>query len=267
MLVRKHLVYSFIFFSIFTPSLFAQTLLDLKSESIQAQLKNLSKSKVKTIYDPAYKKAMLFWAYSCKDLLTLSPQMMLMKDEDSVILEASDGYKIPVNLGILRHPQCYLADSLADHSSMKELSWKQFGHGKEASTPGPYYIIWQNGDIRKDKKPWPWALVALRKEDIADDALIRPKNPALNAGFKLFKDNCISCHSINLVGGKVGFEMNIPKNITEYVSFEFFSSFALAPESYRAESKMPAQKLSKGDLQAIWSYLQGKVQEKIYKTK
>lgn len=241
----------------------AHTLVDLKSDSVQTQLKTMHKVRVRSIYDPAYKTPTYFWGYACKDILNLSSLVKDMKDDENIVLEASDGYKIRASLGTLKDPHCYLADSLAEASGKKELAWKIFGHGKEASSPSPYYIVWQNGDIRKDKKPWPWALVALHKEEHADDALIMPKNTALNVGYKLYKDNCIACHSINLIGGKVGFEMNIPKNITEYRSFEFFSTFVLAPESYRAQSKMPAQKLTKAELEAIWAYLLGKAGEKV----
>jgi mono/diheme cytochrome c family protein len=170
---------------------------------------------------------------------------------------------VRASLGVLKNPNCFLSNALAELSSEKVLPFKNFGHGKEASNPGPNYIVWKNGDDREEKKkPWPWALVALHKEEM-DDTLIRPKNPKLNAGYNLYKQHCIACHSINLVGGQVGFEMNIPKNITEYRTYEFFSSFVVAPESYRAQSKMPARKLPESELKAIWEYLKGKAGEKI----
>lgn len=243
---------------------YGDILLDFRSDSIQSKLKSLKKFKVKTVYDPAYKKPMIFWAYSCKDLLQLSPLLNSMKENDDIELEASDAYKSRAQLSMLHNPNCYLAESIADEASQKQIPWQSFGHGKESSTPAPYYVIWKNGDDREaNKKPWPWSLVKIRKGNNPEEALVKPKNPEFTEGYNLYKQHCIACHSINLVGGKVGFEMNIPKNITEYRSYEFFSSFIVAPDSYRAESKMPARLLSQHDLKAIWSYLQAKSREKI----
>lgn len=240
----------------------AETLIDLRSVSVQNALKNQKKLKVPTFYDPAYKTPTFFWAYPCSEILRLSSSITEMKNDVSVILEAADGYRIPTRLETLRHPDCFLSDSLAEKETMHQIAWKEFSHGKERSTPAPFYLIWKNGDIRKDRKPWPWSLVAILKGE-GDDAVVKPKDKIFDKGYQLYKAFCISCHSINLVGGSLGFEMNIPKNITEYLSFDFFSSFVVAPESYRANSKMPAQKLSKDQLEKIWSYLQAKSKEKI----
>lgn len=51
--------------------------------------------------------------------------------------------------------------------------------------------------------------------------------------------NCPSCHSVNLVGGDLGPEPNVPRNVTEYWSAAHLAAFVKAPETYRARSKMP----------------------------
>ena len=243
-----------------TSAAFAEVLVDLT----KASLGHLPKNKIRVNYDPAYKKPRDYWAFPCKAVLGLYKGAEKLKGEDPLILRASDGYKNHIKVEVLRNKDCFIAFALGEEKWDKELAWESFSHGKETSNPAPFYLVWKNGDIRKDEdKPWPYALVSFESEDSQEEALTKPKDPTLNKGFALYKSHCLSCHSINLVGGEIGFEMNVPKNVTEYLSFEFFSSFARAPESYRAKSKMPAQALRLEEFKEIWAYLQGKAKEKI----
>jgi mono/diheme cytochrome c family protein len=59
-------------------------------------------------------------------------------------------------------------------------------------------------------------------------------------GFDGFQKNCIACHSLNLEGGVLGPELNIPKNILEYRERKMLKEFISNPSSFRARSKMPA---------------------------
>ena len=59
-------------------------------------------------------------------------------------------------------------------------------------------------------------------------------------GFNLFRTHCMKCHSMNTVGGTMGPDFNVPRNITEYWKEEDIIAFAKNPKSIRANSNMPA---------------------------
>ena len=76
------------------------------------------------------------------------------------------------------------------------------------------------------------------------------------AGFELYKKNCMKCHSVNKVGGVMGPEMNVPKNITEYWQTKDIKAFVKNPYSYRYNSKMPpVVNLQDDELDLIVDYL------------
>ena len=83
------------------------------------------------------------------------------------------------------------------------------------------------------------------------------KSESVNRGYMVFKKNCISCHSLNLEGGAVGPELNVPKNILEYEDSNFLKEFIANPNSFRARSKMPSfgSILSPQELNDVLEYL------------
>ena len=76
-------------------------------------------------------------------------------------------------------------------------------------------------------------------------------------GFEIFQKNCLACHSLNLEGGVLGPELNIPKNILEYREAKILREFIANPASFRAKSKMPAfgSSLSSQSLDDVLAYL------------
>ena len=76
-------------------------------------------------------------------------------------------------------------------------------------------------------------------------------------GFLLVKENCLGCHSVNLVGGDLAPELNVPKNVTEYWRKDDIRALVRNAASFRARSKMPAfPHLADADLDAILYYLE-----------
>jgi mono/diheme cytochrome c family protein len=106
------------------------------------------------------------------------------------------------------------------------------------------------------KLPWPYQMVEI-SIDKADEGLQKPPTESLTRGYKIFKQNCVACHSLNLQGGVVGPELNVPKNILEYEDRKFLKEFIGNPSSFRARSKMPAfnSTLSDQEIDDILDYL------------
>jgi len=112
------------------------------------------------------------------------------------------------------------------------------------------------------KLPWPYQMVeiSIQKADEAQQKIFpdsNDKSESITRGYKIFKQNCMACHSLNLEGGVVGPELNVPKNILEYEDKEFLKEFIGNPSSFRARSKMPAFNsiLSTQELDDVLDYL------------
>ncbi len=74
-------------------------------------------------------------------------------------------------------------------------------------------------------------------------------------GFILFKNECIRCHSVNLVGGDIGPELNTPKNVLEYWDEKTLRQFVKDASSFRAKSKMPPfPNLTDSNISDVFSY-------------
>lgn len=122
----------------------------------------------------------------------------------------------------------------------------------------PFYVVWQDVSREDHRFTWPYGLVAMQlipagtifKDVYPFDA------PAYAAGFQLFNQNCMKCHSVNKVGGVMGPEFNIPKNITEYWTDENIIAFAKNPQSFRYRSTMPpVTGVSDAEFEQILNYL------------
>jgi len=83
-----------------------------------------------------------------------------------------------------------------------------------------------------------------------------PRDSATLRGFHVFKENCLKCHSLNLQGGDLAPELNIPQNITEYRSIDFLNQFIRRPEQFRLKSKMPSfASLADNKISDVLAYL------------
>lgn len=112
--------------------------------------------------------------------------------------------------------------------------------------PGPFIVIAAHPEGNSHSKfSWPYQVVGVEPIEFADQyADILPKGAAEGSpaarGFQVFRTYCLSCHGLNLKGGVVGPELNIPKNITEYRTADYLRRFIDNPSAWRARSKMPA---------------------------
>jgi cytochrome c2 len=214
-----------------------------------------------TLYDPLYKTQKTYEGFWLADVLKLAQAFpeasKLETDHHEIIFRCQDGYSPTTLLANLKSHQALLA--FRDKGAPKGQTWQTFTQGKAQMTPGPFYLVW---DVKGEAYPWPYQLVSMEIINFSEKfSKIFPadvdKNSSELRGFRIFKDDCLRCHSINLQGGVLGPELNTPKNILEYWSKSTLKEFIKSPESFRARSKMPAfEKMTSTQMDDLMSYLE-----------
>ncbi|MGE0725453.1 MAG: c-type cytochrome, partial [Alphaproteobacteria bacterium] len=212
------------------------------------------------IDDPVYKKPKRYSGYRLADLLRRAwPEVDRWAAEGAeLVFRSVDGYAPSMDLARALEGDGIVAARDLDRPPNDP--WEPFQKGRTTVTPAPYYLVWRGIDGSDPDYKWPYQLVSISVESFEQryGAAAPPSRASQEArrGFGLFVRNCISCHSVNMVGGIVGPELNVPRNVTEYWSAEHLPNFIKAPEDYRARSKMPNfGHLPRVDRSAILSYL------------
>jgi mono/diheme cytochrome c family protein len=214
--------------------------------------------------DPVYKTRKLYAGLSLAALLRKAwPDADRWAAEGAeLVLHCADGYAPSMDLKRALGSDGVVA--IRDLDRPASDPWEPFTHGKETITPAPAYLVWSGADPADANYKWPYQLVAVSVETF--DKRYGKAAPGETAsaeaqrGFRLFVQNCISCHSVNLVGGDLAPELNVPRNVTEYWSPEHLAAFIKAPETYRLRSKMPNfSHLPDADRDAVVAYLKAMV--------
>jgi mono/diheme cytochrome c family protein len=228
------------------------------------QLKAKLKSQTVKIDDPVYGKTKEYDAFLLQDVLQLAG--LTGKDKaDELVLTAADGYSPNVTFAKVKEHKGYLA--YQEHATPGRFAL--VAQGKAMISPWPFYLVWEEGTALKDQVPWPYQLVKLELVDWAQKyPQVIPHNAASGSaemkGFALFKAECIRCHSVNLQGGDLGPELNVPQNITEYWKPDVLKSYIQNVAAFRAKSKMPAfTRLTDDELNQILAYLKSMAAYKI----
>lgn len=134
---------------------------------------------------------------------------------------------------------------------------------------GPFYVVWtQPQAAGVGPEQWPYQLATIHRLDsVAERFPAILPNPSLPAGsvvrrgFAVFQRTCFACHTLNGQGAsKLGPDLNIPHNPTEYLRADLLRAFVRDPQSLRqwSQARMPAfdtQALSDADLDAVLAYL------------
>ncbi len=130
--------------------------------------------------------------------------------------------------------------------------------GKAEISPEPFYAVATEKESFRTLS-WPYEIVAIELVDFkkAFPALfVAGMDKNASAGFQLFRQECLKCHSLNLQGGDIGPELNVPRNITEYRDEVFLRAFIRNASAYRAKSKMPPfPNLKDEEIGQVVSYL------------
>lgn len=176
--------------------------------------------------------------------------------EQEVLLRALDGYTRATRGAVLLEPGGHLAFADADRpeGGFDPIDFRQVD-------PSPYFLVWQGaGEGNPVRYPWPYQLAEIelvRIEERFPHLVPTGAAPdsAARRGFAVFRESCLQCHAINGEGGRVGPELNVPRNILDYRPEAQLRAFVRDPQKFRY-TQMPANPhLSDADLDALIAYL------------
>lgn len=205
-------------------------------------------------FDPYYGGDKTFDALPLKEVLRHGFEGRdLEPAAEHFVLHASDGYTIAIDGARLVGDGAHLAIADAD----LDRAWAPLG--AQGIPPGPFYLVWE-GHPSPEAHPRPYQLVAIevaRFEDVFPKTVpsgLGPDHAAVR-GYATFRKHCIKCHAINQQGGRVGPELNVPQNITEYRPEVQIRAYIRNPMTFRY-SKMPAAPyLDETQLDELIAYL------------
>jgi mono/diheme cytochrome c family protein len=222
----------------------------------RAELERSLTNHVITVDDPDHDQAVTYDAFALNDILKLAGAEQGHGDE--LVFGARDGYAPTVAHALLASHTAYVA--WREHGNPQE--WSPVKQGKAMVSPAPYFLVWAEGESLGAEFPWPYQLVRIEVVDFASKyTALYPHDVAADAaamrGFRSFKTHCLRCHSVNLEGGDLGPELNIPKNVTEYWDAQHLRAFIHDATAYHAHSKMPSfvGVLTAADIDDLVNYL------------
>lgn len=203
--------------------------------------------------DQVYHKAKRYVAWPLTNLFAeLGAGVDL--DRTVLVFRCEDGYAPAYFLSELTNGVPYLARRDLDAPAGEDWIYVTEADNDQYS-PAPFMLVWEAAaDV---KLPWPYQLTKIeRVPAIEHFGAAYPPRGSAEAGFHVFRKNCMNCHSINNVGGEVGPELNLPVNVTEYWKPEILKQFIHTPISVRQRTKMPTPApVSDADLDLLLEYL------------
>lgn len=234
----------------------AQT--EIKLDLLDLQKKNrLGKDTIVTITnDPVYHKLKKYNAVSASLLIKNEIDLTKIDPKNTkIVFECIDGYKPEMPLELFLNANPYLA--YRDIDAPKDSNWEAIIKDGNEMDAEPFYIVYTSVSEKDSQYKWPYNLVRINLEPLNKSTIeLYPlKNRKLETGYTLFKNQCLSCHAINGIGGTMGPELNYPKSVTEYWKEKELVDYIVNPASFRNKVKMPALGITKQQSQKIVDYL------------
>ena len=247
------------------PARAGETALDLGALSARGVMP--AAVEVTTGDDIVYGGAKRYEGYRLRDLLGGIEDLEALRAAGAeIVFTAEDGYVATMALD-----DALAADGVVafrDLDAPVGADWKTFKQGKTTTTPAPFYLVWPNQDPDDWAYPWPYQLATIAVEPFAarfGRAVPMGGDAAVREGFYVFKTYCLKCHSVNLAGGDLGPELNVPRSVTEYRDRAVLKGFIHDIASYRAASKMPsfAELVTAEEVDRVLDYLTHMAAQKI----
>lgn len=212
----------------------------------------LAPEKVLVDYDRFFKQQKQFVGYRVNPILDSVLKVIEFGPTNLILeFECSDGYSPTIYLdSFYKGIDAYLVYAEVTKNSGVKGFYEQDEKFK------PYYLVWAEASKEDFRFIWPYGV---RKITIAsfDEYFshIYPRNRKnLINGFELVRKNCMGCHSISGIGGKIGRDFNEPNNITEHWNDKALIMFCKKPVT--STSLMPSfNYLSNFEFNQIIEYL------------
>jgi len=215
-------------------------------------------------HDPAYKKESSTYTvvaiHKLFEGLTVLPEQVVQ-------FKCLDGFSGPINQQRLLNtdPNQAIAYLAIEPLNKK---WPPLKAGKSA-TAGPFYLVWKNASLSQvGPEEWPYQLAGFEVKKSLRETFpdIFPSNSvaedhSIQNGFKVFTKNCFACHTLNRNGeAKMGPDLNVPNNPTEYLKVDYIKTLIRNPQDLRywPNSSMPSfseRIISNDDLSDLLNYL------------
>lgn len=243
--------------------------LDLPEIRERDQLDDLPTTEVTIERDPVYEETRSYRGWPLESFLEATTDLNENARSDLELqFVATDGYRATVALAEAPLERAVVA--FEDLDAPDGRTWATFRHGKEETTPGPFYVVWRGADDLEGHLPWAFKVTSIRMASYREmyGEAYPADHPEARERFAIFKRQCIRCHGINLRGRAVGPELNVPRNVTEYWPDEHLRQFILQASSYHAGTKMPSFEgnLDDPQLDALIAYLEAMASEKVCET-
>lgn len=239
-----------------------EIILDLVA--LQAKNKLGKDTVVTVINDPVYHKTKKYQAVNA--LLLLKNEMDLSKVDiknTMIVFECIDGYKPEMPLELFLETKSFLA--FKDVDAPKGFNWEKIIKNGNEMNADPFYLVYTSVSTDNQEYKWPYNVIKfhLEPKNKNIEALHPKDDETAMKGFKLFQKHCITCHSINGIGGEMGPELNYPKSVTEYWKETELVDYIVNPASFRNKVKMPTLGITKQESQEIVDYLKYMSEKKI----
>lgn len=232
----------------------SEMILDL----VDLQTKNkLGRDTVVTVNnDPVYHKTKKYQAVNASVLVKNEIDLGKIDIKNTkIVFECIDGYKPEMPLELFLSSKPFLA--FKDVDAPKGMNWEKIIKNGNEMDANPFYLVYTSVPTDNQEYKWPYNLIKIHLESLnkSNKELFPTNNKKVETGFNLYQKHCITCHSINGIGGTMGPELNYPKSVTEYWKENELVDYIVNPASFRNNVKMPTLGITKQESQEIVDYL------------